>query len=322
MESGFPMLNSLLQHTLRSLCSSSDSSGSTSKWVYAVFWRILPRNFPPPKWEYGGGALDRARGNKRNWILVWEDGFCDFHECQQAGAFGPGVFFKMAHEVYCYGEGLVGKVAADSSHRWVFRETGNENNSCIFSSWIMSTDPKPKAWEFQFNSGIQTIALISVREGIVQLGSLNKVEEDHNLAIDIQRKFCYLHSIPGAIAMQRPYVTIQSPNPFKLNDPYSIETSETSFFAEDKHQLAELKRPLYSQVLNELPIKSVNLGWSTPHNGLTGPPVWSFPPLLPAISGSFGAFLSSMNSAAPPNSCFRSLADNGGHKAESSGDDG
>ena len=34
----------LLQHTLRSLC-----IHESSQWVYAVFWRILPRNYPPPK---------------------------------------------------------------------------------------------------------------------------------------------------------------------------------------------------------------------------------------------------------------------------------
>ncbi|KAK9270799.1 hypothetical protein L1049_026384 [Liquidambar formosana] len=50
MEGGLPMLNCLLQHTLRSLCSCSDSSNS-SKWV----------------WDYGGGALDRSKGNRRNW---------------------------------------------------------------------------------------------------------------------------------------------------------------------------------------------------------------------------------------------------------------
>ena len=44
-------------------------------------------------------------------ILVWEDGYCDFHECEQAGSgyvkgrFGADVFFKMSHEVYSYGEG-------------------------------------------------------------------------------------------------------------------------------------------------------------------------------------------------------------------------
>lgn len=46
-------------------------------------------------------------------ILVWEDGFCDFNECEQRksgsgylnGRFGADVFFKMSHEVYNYGEG-------------------------------------------------------------------------------------------------------------------------------------------------------------------------------------------------------------------------
>lgn len=51
-----------------------------------------------------------------NWIcfsriLVWEDGYCDFYECERAGGgymkgrFGADVFFKMSHEVYNYGEG-------------------------------------------------------------------------------------------------------------------------------------------------------------------------------------------------------------------------
>lgn len=36
----------LLQHTLRSLCGHDDAQ---PQWVYAVFWRIRPRNYPPPK---------------------------------------------------------------------------------------------------------------------------------------------------------------------------------------------------------------------------------------------------------------------------------
>lgn len=44
-------------------------------------------------------------------IIVWEDGFCDFNECEQRKngymneRFGAEVFFKMSHEVYSYGEG-------------------------------------------------------------------------------------------------------------------------------------------------------------------------------------------------------------------------
>eukprot|EP00268_Persea_americana_P015353 TRINITY_DN1704_c1_g1_i3.p1 TRINITY_DN1704_c1_g1~~TRINITY_DN1704_c1_g1_i3.p1 ORF type:complete len:248 (-),score=37.57 TRINITY_DN1704_c1_g1_i3:3006-3749(-) len=185
MEGGLPMLNCLLQYTLRSLCASPSASNSyssnPSKWVYAVFWRILPRNYPPPKWDDGGGALDRSKANRRNWILVWEDGFCDFFDCQRAGSsynkgkFGADVFFKMSHEVYSYGEGLMGKIAADNTHKWIFREMPSENDSNFFTSWNGSLDSQPKAWESQFNSGIQTIAVIAVREGIIQLGSLDKV---------------------------------------------------------------------------------------------------------------------------------------------------
>ncbi|XP_052622909.1 protein RICE SALT SENSITIVE 3 [Lactuca sativa] len=107
----------LLQHTLRSFCVHDNS-----QWVYAVFWRILPRNYPPPKWDGLGGTYDRSRGNRRNWILAWEDGFCNFaasttneinsdcsvytdHEYQQYQGLQPELFFKMSHEIYNYGEG-------------------------------------------------------------------------------------------------------------------------------------------------------------------------------------------------------------------------
>ncbi|KAK9278988.1 hypothetical protein L1049_028570 [Liquidambar formosana] len=58
----------LLQHSLRSLCIHENSP-----WVYAIFWRILPRNHPPPNWDLQGGYYDRSRGNRRNWYLVIED---------------------------------------------------------------------------------------------------------------------------------------------------------------------------------------------------------------------------------------------------------
>ncbi len=44
-------------------------------------------------------------------ILAWEDGFCDFCECERTGSgyikgrFGADIFFKMSHEVYNFGEG-------------------------------------------------------------------------------------------------------------------------------------------------------------------------------------------------------------------------
>ncbi|XP_050364124.1 uncharacterized protein LOC126782839 [Argentina anserina] len=323
MESGLPMLNCLLQHTLRGLCScSSDSSSSSnsSKWVYAVFWRILPRNYPPPKWDYGGSVLDRSKGNKRNWILVWEDGFCDFYECEQAGSsylkgrFGADIFFKMSHEVYNFGDGLLGKVAVDNSHKWVFRDAPNQvDNPNFISSWNVSTEPQPKAWEFQFSSGIQTIAIISVREGIIQLGSFDKIAEDLNLVINIQRKFSYLQSIPGVFAMQRPYLPIQHPYILKPSNAQNMIMNGSNTTTTTASNGAGVKR-LFNHTPDDQMIKSINLGWNTPQNGIglglrgssstsvLPDPNWPIPfqpPFLPSISCSLGALLSKLPSVSP-----------------------
>ncbi|XP_051150846.1 uncharacterized protein LOC127265180 isoform X2 [Andrographis paniculata] len=271
MEGGFPMLNCLLQHTLRSLCACSESSTS-AKWVYAVFWRILPRNYPPPKWDHGGGLLDRAKGNKRNWILVWEDGFCDFFECERTAS------------GYAKGR-LVGKVASDNSHKWVFRDTPTENDP-TFIPWNVSIDPQPRAWEAQFSSGIETIAIISVREGAIQLGSFDKVFEDLNMVINIQRKFSYLQSIPGIYVIQRPYLPIQTTTPNTFNHINRKVQSNSS--VEDKHhhhQVTGLKRQSSPDDGDDSPSKSIYLGDNSPQN------LWSIPPLLPSMSCNIGAFL-------------------------------
>ncbi|KAJ8569823.1 hypothetical protein K7X08_006400 [Anisodus acutangulus] len=204
----------LLQQSLRSLCIHDNS-----QWVYAVFWRILPRNYPPPKWDSQGGAYDRSRGNRRNWILVWEDGFCNFaastaemnaSECpgssnnnnygehQHYQGLQPELFFKMSHEIYNYGEGIIGKVAADHSHKWIFKEP-NEQEINFLSAWHNSADSHPRTWEAQFRSGIKTIALIAVREGVIQLGAVHKVIEDLSYVVLLRKKFSYVESIPGVL---------------------------------------------------------------------------------------------------------------------------
>ncbi|KAI3818151.1 hypothetical protein L1987_11954 [Smallanthus sonchifolius] len=201
----------LLQHTLRSFCIHENS-----QWVYAVFWRILPRNYPPPKWDTQGGAYDRSRGNRRNWILAWEDGFCNFaastagetssgdcpayanHEYQHYQGLQPELFFKMSHEIYNYGEGLIGKVAANHSHKWIYKDpTDQEIN--FLSTWNNSADSHPRTWEAQFQAGIKTIALVAVREGVIQLGSINKVVEDLNFVVMLRKKLTYIESIPGVL---------------------------------------------------------------------------------------------------------------------------
>ncbi|KAL0421336.1 UNVERIFIED_CONTAM: protein RICE SALT SENSITIVE 3 [Sesamum latifolium] len=222
----------LLQHTLRSLC-----IHDTSHWVYAVFWRILPRNYPPPKWDSQGGVYDRSRGNRRNWILVWEDGFCNFAasaseinggECpgSSSSVYGsceyqhyqglqPELFFKMSHEIYNYGEGLIGKVAADHSHKWIHKEP-NDQEINFLSAWHNSADSYPRTWEAQFQSGIKTIALIAVREGVIQLGAVHKVIEDLSYVVLLRKKFSYIESIPGVLL---PHPS-SSAYPFKIDHAY------------------------------------------------------------------------------------------------------
>ncbi|KAJ4960345.1 hypothetical protein NE237_020255 [Protea cynaroides] len=217
----------LLQQTLRSLCIHENS-----QWVYAVFWRILPRNYPPPKWDMPGEAYDRSRGNRRNWILVWEDGFCNFaastaeieagdcpsssvcgnYEFQHLKGLQPELFFKMSHEVYNYGEGLIGKVAADHSHKWVSQEPSNQETDFL-SAWQKQGDSHPRTWEAQFQCGIKTIALIAVREGVVQLGALHKVMEDLSYIVLLRKKFSYLESIPGVLL----------PHPSPSAFPFDVE---------------------------------------------------------------------------------------------------
>ncbi|XP_042057028.1 protein RICE SALT SENSITIVE 3-like [Salvia splendens] len=191
----------LLQHTLRSLCIHENS-----QWVYAVFWRILPRNYPPPKWDGQGGVYDRSRGVRKNWILVWEDGFCNFAasagEVKECGSeyqgLQPDLFFKMSHEIYNYGEGLIGKVAADHTHKWIHKEP-NDQEINFLSAWHNSADSHPRTWEAQFRSGIKTIALIAVREGVIQLGAVHKVVEDLSYVVLLRKKLIYIESIPGVL---------------------------------------------------------------------------------------------------------------------------
>lgn len=202
--SGLPIASLLLQQMLRGLCSDG------SPWVYAVFWRIVPRIFPPPKWDVsGGGFLDRSRANKRNWILIWEDGFCDFAAATaqqspdrrresmrakpgegQSEGLKPELFFKMSHDVYNYGEGLMGKVALENGHRWVWRKPSRYGDSAPASSaWESSIDMRPRTWEAQFKSGVQTIAIITTHEGLVQLGSMQQLVEDRDLVRIVKERF-------------------------------------------------------------------------------------------------------------------------------------
>ncbi|XP_059590113.1 protein RICE SALT SENSITIVE 3 isoform X5 [Vitis vinifera] len=165
-------------------------------------------------------------------ILVWEDGFCNFipstteinpgagssvHRNSEVRLLElqPELFFKMSHEIYKYGEDLIGKVAADHSHKWIYKEHSDPENN-LFSAWQNLGDLHPRTWRAQFQSGIKTIALIAVKEGVLQLGSVKKVTEDLNYVTILQKKFTHLLSIPGFL-LPHPASWSSSSIPSKTN---------------------------------------------------------------------------------------------------------
>ncbi|XP_050257268.1 protein RICE SALT SENSITIVE 3-like isoform X3 [Quercus robur] len=164
-------------------------------------------------------------------MLAWEDGFCNFVEPiadfdsgtasyvhknfdPQLGL-QPELFFKMSHEIYNFGEGLIGQIAADNStHRWFHKEfSDQEHNS---SAW-KSIGDWPRTWKAQFQSGIKTISLIAVKEGVLQLGAVNKVAEDPSYVAQVQNIFNYFHGVPGFL-LPHPTSSSSPTTPFKLHE--------------------------------------------------------------------------------------------------------
>ncbi|CDY32311.1 BnaC01g36300D [Brassica napus] len=165
-----------LHEALRTICPNTE-------WTYSVFWSIRPR----PRVRGGGNSCkvgddNGSFGQDFSLMLMWEDGYC-----RGRGGSGDcygeieGVdpvrksFRKMSNQLYNYGEGLMGKVASDKCHKWVFMEQ-NESESNASSYWQSSFDAIK--WNDQFESGIQTIAVIQAGHGLLQLGSC-KIENLH-----------------------------------------------------------------------------------------------------------------------------------------------
>lgn len=67
---------------------------------------------------------------------------------------------------------------------------------------------------------MQTIALIAVREGVVQLGAIHKVVEDLSYVVLLRKKLSYIESIPGVLL---PHPSSPSFPSFKL-DPHGYGT--------------------------------------------------------------------------------------------------
>ncbi|PIN00884.1 hypothetical protein CDL12_26609 [Handroanthus impetiginosus] len=169
-----------LHEALRSVCLNSD-------WTYSVFWTIRPR----PRVRGGNGC--KVGDDNGSLMLMWEDGFCRGRvaEClDEMDGEDPvrKAFSKMSIQLYNYGEGLMGKVASDKCHKWVFKEP-TECEPNISNYWQSSFDALPQEWTEQFDSGIQTIAVIQAGHGLLQLGSCKIIPEDLHFVLRMRHTF-------------------------------------------------------------------------------------------------------------------------------------
>ncbi|XP_010510216.1 PREDICTED: transcription factor bHLH155 isoform X2 [Camelina sativa] len=166
-------MGSSSQEILRSFCSNTD-------WNYAVFWKL------------------NHRGSRM--VLTLEDAYYDSHGINNSlevkdssvipknmhGVHDPlGLAVaKMSYHVYSLGEGIVGQVAVSGEHQWLFPEY---YDNCL------SEFEFHNVWESQISAGIKTILVVAVGPcGVVQLGSLRKVNEDVNLVNHIRQIFLAL----------------------------------------------------------------------------------------------------------------------------------
>ncbi|CAL5206911.1 unnamed protein product [Lathyrus oleraceus] len=163
-----------LHQLLRSLCLDTD-------WKYAIFWKL--------------------RQHCARMILKWEDVYydnldnCDSSQsmhCQKnldqicGGNFSNDPLglsvAKMSYHVYSLGEGIVGQVAVNGNHQWIFADN---LVTCSGPSFKLAEE-----WQSQFSAGVRTIVVVAVVPlGVVQLGSLNKVSEDMGLVTHIRSLF-------------------------------------------------------------------------------------------------------------------------------------
>ncbi|BAT92590.1 hypothetical protein VIGAN_07134800 [Vigna angularis var. angularis] len=186
---------------------------SILNWVFSISCRRVR-----------GGNGCKVGDDNGSLMLMWEDGFC------RGSVDGEDpvrkAFSKMSIQLYNYGEGLMGKVASDKCHKWVFKEP-TECEPNISNYWQSSFDALPPEWTDQFESGIQvraesllvlfgfccyyrsqqifvlhfstqfyllllhdqTIAVIQAGHGLLQLGSCKIIPEDLHFVLRMRHTF-------------------------------------------------------------------------------------------------------------------------------------
>ncbi|XP_010256799.1 PREDICTED: transcription factor LHW-like isoform X2 [Nelumbo nucifera] len=183
------MGTSALRQLLRNLC-------LNSQWNYAVFWKLKHQNRMVLTWEDGyydhPKLIEPIESISDNVCFKETDGIKSFG-CETNTSNGNSVgspielvVADMSCQLYLLGEGIVGKVASTAKHCWVY--AGIE-------SYLVPE--YPDEWSIQFAAGIKTILLVPVLHGVVQLGSLEMVDEDLILVAHIKDMFNTLQYVGG-----------------------------------------------------------------------------------------------------------------------------
>ncbi|CAI8602860.1 unnamed protein product [Vicia faba] len=151
-----------LHQLLRSLCLDTD-------WKYAIFWKLQHCARMILTWEDAYyDNLDNCDSSQSMYCQKNLDQICG--ENFSNNPLGLSVV-KMSYHVYSLGEGIVGQVAVNGKHQWIFADN---QVTCSGPSYKLVDE-----WQSQFSAGIRTIVVVAVVPlGVVQLGSLYKVSED------------------------------------------------------------------------------------------------------------------------------------------------
>lgn len=167
------MVNNLHQ-LLRSLC-------FNTPWNYAIFWKLkhsAPMILTLEDAYYDNSDYFDASENKHcQKTLEQIEGGKFSHD-----ALGLAVA-KMSYNAYRLGQGIVGQVAVTGKHQWICADNNQVTSSGLSFEFV-------DGWQSQFSAGIRTIVVVSVVPlGVVQLGSLIKVNEDMGVVNHIRNLF-------------------------------------------------------------------------------------------------------------------------------------
>lgn len=168
-----------LRRFLQSLC-------NDSCWSYAAFWKLQQQSQMVLMWEDGYFGTSKVEDSMDNMFAI-ESSFQGLEETSSYNGTlsGDAVELAVAYMStfhYALGEGVVGDVAYTGNSRWVFADSK--------SSGEFNTAEHADEWLFQFAAGVKTILVVPViPHGVLQLGSMEDVPEDAQMAKFIRNEF-------------------------------------------------------------------------------------------------------------------------------------